>query len=682
MTILLLLLRFLAAAAEPAREIEEFRLYKFQQPLGIERVIRVHNPDGTTEIRTNFSFTDRNTTVPLAAELTLGKDGTPLQYRQWGSTSRFTRVDDRVSIEGGAVTVDRDGKVEKSRAPAAFFSADGYAPVAVTEELWRYWSSHGRPAELPLLPSGRVSFESRGKDDVTDDQGKRVSLERFALTGLEWGRETLWMDSEGRLAALKAVDAEFDHFEATRSGYSQALPGLVARAAADGMEGLREISRPMLAAPDDGAPVAYTGATLIDATGAPPARDAVVIVSKGRIAVAGPRGAVAIPAGARRVDVSGKTILPGLWDMHAHFEQVEWGPLYLAAGVTTVRDCGNEIDFIRSVRDTIGEGRGLGPSILLACVVDGDGPYALGTSRIREESDVPKLIQGFRDARCSQVKIYSSVPPRLIGPLARAAHEAGLSVTGHIPFGIGAVHAVEAGMDQINHLSYVVRALLPASYDPDANLPRPELEKGIREIDVASPSSRKTLEFLRDRKVVIDPTLALEELGTHTPAEIAQLEPGLAKVAEPLRATLGSFGVLAGVAERTHARWKVDLEVLRALHQAGVPIVAGTDQAVPGHSLHREMEIYVSAGFTPMEAIQAATIVPARAMKRDKETGTIEAGKQADLIIVDGDPLADIRNLRRVVTVVQAGRAYDTAKLWRVIGFEPVAATQGAERTK
>src|SRR5580765_6204252 len=224
MTILLLFLRFLAATAEPAREIEEFRLYKFQQPLGIERVIRVHNPDGTTEIRTNFSFTDRNTTVPLAAELTLAKDGTPLQYRQWGSTSRFTRVDDRVWVEGGAVTVERDGKVEKSRAPAAFFSADGYAPVAVTEELWRYWSSHGRPAELPLLPSGRVSFESRGKDDVTDDQGKRVSLERFALTGLEWGRETLWMDSEGRLAALKAVDAEFDHFEATRSGYSQALP--------------------------------------------------------------------------------------------------------------------------------------------------------------------------------------------------------------------------------------------------------------------------------------------------------------------------------------------------------------------------------------------------------------------------------------------------------------------------
>jgi imidazolonepropionase-like amidohydrolase len=671
MTLLLLLLQLAAATAEPARQTEEFRLYKFQQPIGIERVLRVHNTDGTTEIRTNFSFTDRNSTVPLAAELTLGKDGAPLQYREWGSTSRFTRVDDRVSVEGGGAAVERDGKVEKSRAPAAFFTADGYAPVAITEELWRYWSSHGRPAELALLPSGRVSFQSRGKDEVTDDQGKRVSLERFRLTGLEWGSETLWVDSEGRLAALKAVDAEFDHFEATRAGYSQALPTLVARAAADGMEALREISKPMLAAPDDGAAVAYSGATLIDGTGAPPVKNAVVIVAKGRIAAAGTRSAVTIPAGARRVDVSGKTILPGLWDMHAHFEQVEWGPLYLAAGVTTVRDCGNEIDFIRSVRDTIQEGRGLGPSIRLACVVDGDGPYALGTSRIRDESDVPKLIQGFRDARCSQVKIYSSVPPRLIAPLARAAHEAGLSVTGHIPFGIGAVHAVEAGMDQINHLSYVVRALLPASYDPDANLPRPVLEKAIREIDLASPSSRKTLEFLRVRKVVIDPTLALEELGTHTPAEIARLEPGLAKVAEELRAPLGSFGVPPEAAERTHARWKVDLEVLRALHNAGVTIVAGTDQAVPGHSLHREMEIYVSAGFSPMEAIQAATIVPARAMGQDKEAGTVEPGKRADLIIVDGDPLADIRNLRRVVTVVQAGRAYDTAKLWRVVGFEP-----------
>jgi imidazolonepropionase-like amidohydrolase len=195
--------------------------------------------------------------------------------------------------------------------------------------------------------------------------------------------------------------------------------------------------------------------------------------------------------------------------------------------------------------------------------------------------------------------------------------------------------------------------------------------KGVREIDLASPSARRTIEFFRDRKTVVDPTMALGELNTHTRDEIGRAEPGIAKLAPPLKATVGSFGASVEFAERAHVQWTKNLEVLRALHTAGVTIVAGTDQAVPGHSLHREMEIYVEAGFTPMEAIQAATIVPARAMKRDAEFGTIERGKRADLIVVEGDPLEDIRNLRRVVTVVQAGRAYDTAKLWRMVGFEP-----------
>jgi imidazolonepropionase-like amidohydrolase len=356
--------------------------------------------------------------------------------------------------------------------------------------------------------------------------------------------------------------------------------------------------------------------------------------------------------------------------MHAHFEQVEWGPVYLAAGVTTVRDCGNEMDFIRSVRDTIDAGRGLGPRILMACFVDGESPGTIGTTRLREESEIPALISRFREAGCSQVKIYQSVPPKLIAPLAKAAHEAGLTVTGHVPTGIGAVHAVEAGMDQINHIGFVVRALAPESYDPDANLSRAARSKALKEMDLASPSSRRTIELLKSRGIVIDPTMALAELGTHSSEENARNEPGLAKVAEPLRAPLASMGSPVG-SEAAALVWKADRDVLRALHAAGVPIVAGTDQAVPGHSLHREMEIYVEAGFTPMEAIQAATIVPARAMGREKDSGTIEAGKSADLIVVDRDPLADIRNLRRVVTVVQAGRAYDAAKLWRLADFTP-----------
>lgn len=653
-------------------ETETFRLYKFQQPIGFERSVRERRADGSTEIRTSFAFTDRWTTVPLSSILRLGKDGSPLLFQLWGSTSRSTSADDRVSIEAGSVTVVRDGAVTTSPAPGVFFTASGYAPVAVTEELWRYWQAHGKPAGMPLFPAGRAAIERRGVDDVTDDGGKPVRLERFTVAGLEWGRETLWVDAHGNLAALKSVDAEFDHFEAVRDGYAEALPRLIASAAADGMAALKELSAPLLSVPEDGKPVAYVGATLIDGRGGPPVQDAAVVVSGGKIAAAGPRRDVRIPSGARRVDLAGKFLLPGLWDMHAHFEQVEWGPLYLAAGVTTVRDCGNEMDFIGSVRDTIDAGKGLGPTLLLACFVDGESPGSIGTTRLREESEIPALITKFREARCTQVKIYQSVPPRLIAPLAKAAHEAGLTVTGHVPNGIGAVHAVEAGMDQINHIGFLVRALLSPSpsSDPDASLSGAARRKALQELDLASEPSRKTIALFKSRGLVVDPTMALAELGTHTPEENARREPGLAKVAEPLRAPLASMGSAAG-SELAALYWKADLDVLRALHTAGIPIVAGTDQAVPGHSLHREMEIYVEAGFTPMEAIQAATLVPARAMGREKESGTVEAGKRADLVVVDADPLADIRNLRRVSTVVQAGRAYDTAKLWRLAEFTP-----------
>jgi imidazolonepropionase-like amidohydrolase len=124
--------------------------------------------------------------------------------------------------------------------------------------------------------------------------------------------------------------------------------------------------------------------------------------------------------------------------------------------------------------------------------------------------------------------------------------------------------------------------------------------------------------------------------------------------------------------ERNNAeRFRKFVEWVRALHKAGVPIVAGTDQAVPGHSLHRELELYVKAGMTPIEAIRSATIVPAQAMKLDREAGTIEAGKRADLILVAGRPDREISDIRKVKSVIAVGRAYGTAELWKSVDFRP-----------
>jgi imidazolonepropionase-like amidohydrolase len=149
--------------------------------------------------------------------------------------------------------------------------------------------------------------------------------------------------------------------------------------------------------------LALVGATLIDGTGAPALNDSSVVIQGGRIVSAGPRGKWKLPKDARIVDLAGKTIVPGLWDMHAHFEQVEWGPVYLAAGVTTVRDCGNEFEFITAVRDAIDSGRGVGPRLLLAGIVDGSGPIALGVARVDTPEQAREWVHRYHDAGFAQI---------------------------------------------------------------------------------------------------------------------------------------------------------------------------------------------------------------------------------------------------------------------------------------
>jgi imidazolonepropionase-like amidohydrolase len=470
-----------------------------------------------------------------------------------------------------------------------------------------------------------------------------------------------------QLIAEVSVDAEFDHFEAIREGYEPALGTFVARAGEDGMAALADLGKSISGTHSD--KFAIVGGTLIDGTGKTPVNDSAVLIENGKIVAVGPRAQVKVPQGTKVIDAKGKTILPGLWDMHAHFEQVEWGPIYLAAGATTVRDCGNELEFITAVRDAVAAGHGLGPRILAAGIVDGDSPYAIGVERVNNPEQSKYWVDRYHSFGFQQMKIYSSVKRDNVAAVAAEAHRLGMTVTGHIPFGMTAYDGVNAGMDQINHITYVADIMtkpLPA----DAK--REERLRAVADIDLKSPEVRKAIEFLKSHGTVLDPTLVVFESFTAGPDKpIDSFEPGVAKVAPELRTQLEEGGMPDQVLGPYRKAFAKDVAIVGALHRAGIPIVAGTDQTVPGHSLYREMELYVEAGFTPMEAIQAATTVPARVMKVDNELGTVEAGKRADLILVDGNPLENIHNIRKVKTVITGGTVYDCAELWRSVGFQP-----------
>src|SRR5204862_6580335 len=192
---------------------------------------------------------------------------------------------------------------------------------------------------------------------------------------------------------------------------------------------------------------------LVDGTGRPPIGDAVVVVRDGRIVDAGPSTSVAIPAGMTTVDLAGKTIVPGLWDMHTHVTQIEWAPVYLAAGVTTARDMGNEFEFITALRDAIAAKRVLGPRLLLAGLVDGSGPNAFGVQYADTPEEAKTAVAKYHDAGVEQMKIYSLIKPPIVEAITAEAHRAGMTVTGHVPNNMTIVQAVEAGMDQVAHLA-------------------------------------------------------------------------------------------------------------------------------------------------------------------------------------------------------------------------------------
>ncbi|MCU1331702.1 MAG: amidohydrolase [Candidatus Angelobacter sp.] len=622
-----------------------FNLHKFEQLIGRETYSLTSSPHEVV-LKSDFKFTDRGSPVPLTTTLTMEKDLAPRDFEIKGKISRFSSIEDSVhGRSAGAVTIPSGEN---------FFDIQGYAPVSVQMMLVRYWRSHGSPKTLKTLPRGEVQIQDQGKEAFTI-RNQTVELRKLSVRGLIWGMESLWLDAQDHLIALVSVDAEMDHFEAVAEAYEDGLAAFVTDAARDGMANLAKVAAGFTA--QTASVTAIVGGRLIDGTGRRAIENAVVILKDGKIAAAGPAASTPVPDGAQVLDARGKSVLPGLWEMHAHFEQVEWGPIYLATGVTTARDVGNEREFIVASRDAIARGQGIGPRLVMAGVVDGSGPMALGVIRVDTPAQARLQVQKYKARGFQQIKIYSSVKPEILKVITAEAHRLSMTVTGHIPFGMNAIQGIKDGMDQINHVEYLTSIMV----DPKSQT-----------IDPDAPKAKKVIKLLLQHHIVVDPTLALMEVITH-PLDhpISGFEPGILKVAPELKEGLETMGMPPQKAAQSAATFRALVATVRVLHQAGVPIVAGTDQAVPGFSLDREIELYVQAGFTPMEAIQAATLVPARAMGMEKESGTIEAGKRADVILVDGNPLENISDIRKVTTVFCGGKMYQPATLWTSVGFKP-----------
>jgi len=576
--------------AQPPQKNElSYIIYKLANAIGLE-TLSIKDSSFSSIYSIFDNFNDRGEERKLVTNFKVSKNGAPEYFISKGSTSRFVSEDiDKHFVK----SIQKD-----------VFPISKFLPVTMQQLLIKSWKQNNQPKIMySLLDSLPIKITTEGQDSVLFS-AKVLILERLKIEGLVFGNEYLWIDKNNELVFVSTNDTEGDKIEIINKNYVELFVSILkiaTRSAIDAVVQKYPVSK------NSYPNIVIMDGTLIDVVG----KDALVnnlmiVIKNGLIIYIGKKDSTKITEGALIINALGKFILPGLWDMHAHLMQPEWLPKYILQGVTTVRDCGNEFDFINLLQREVNDRKLMGPEIIKAGLIDGSSKEALGTMQAKTKKDAIALVNSYQENGFAQIKIYSNVKYPILKIICKEAHKLGMTVTGHLPYGHTATTNINAGMDMVSHVSYFQNTI--------------KLKN--KQLDFTNKKTREFIKLLQSKKIVLDPTLSV--------------------YANSGKAYLDNLPY-----------YKI---VTNQLRQLGIPIIAGTDMSPGG--IATELALYVDAGFTPLQAIQSATIIPAQVMKMDKETGSIEEGKKADIILLNRNPLLNIVNIKDVKTVIKGGQFF------------------------
>ena len=655
-----LILSFLCTAYSSAQQTIRYSIVSNGRNAGSE--VDAFSADG--HIDSAFEFNDRGRGPKIEAHYIFAADGTPLRTDITGNDYLKAPVDEHFSVEAGSGHWKSTSEHGQAPAPGFYISNNG--PASETAMLVAaLLKAKGTPVKL--FPAGQARLEKM-TDVTVESHGKKMHVTAYGITGLSFDPQTVWLDDD-----LHFFASPGKWFAFLREGWEDTNDQLYAldRKAQDAR--YARLATELASHPQH--PVAIEHVRVFDSEQATVRDDQTVVIEGERITAAGAFASVKIANDAEIVDGTGKTLVPGLFDMHAHAQAID-GIMNIASGVTTVRDMGNDIDELKHLQDQWDSGTTIGPHVWKAGFIDGHGPFQAPTGLYADTAEEAKTaVNRYADLGYIQIKLYSSLNPDFVPGIVKAAHARGLRVSGHIPNGMTASQFVEDGADEIQHINFIFLNFL-AGKVKDTRTPERFTAVGdyAAKLDLHSKEVNDFIALLQQHHTTVDVTLAtFEGMFTGRPGKVS---PDFAPVLNRLPAQVqrgayaGGLPVTDGNDQLYKDSYRAMLAMTRRMYDAGIPILAGTD-ATAGIMLHRELELEVEAGIPPAKALQIATFNAARLLKQDKDLGSIAAGKRADLVMVDGNPAEHISDIRRCRLVMKDGVLYKSADLYSAVGIKP-----------
>jgi imidazolonepropionase-like amidohydrolase len=600
----------------------------------------VHRDADTVLVR--YRYIDRNRGQRFESWFRIGSNGYPiagenrpknLDGSASGPIQRYEILGDSVRLTGfgpqggsGAATQQDTSRAPTIRMvkhdPGTFYTVGQtpYESAALARFVFR---QPGRKARM--YPNNELTAQVTRELKVNTSRGKR-KVRFITLHGSPGSVPSgIWLDDRENFFA-----EEVGWFMAITAGSEPALPTMRAaeieyrHAEAEGLA-------QRMAPPQTSALVIKNG-NVFDSEKAVVIPNTTVVIQGERITAVGPADSVKIPDGATVVDATGKTVIPGMVDMHGHLQlntPLRSSVLQLAGGITSIRDLAADIDVAVAQRDLAAAGRILSPRLTLGGFLEGPGAWAGPTEAIAgNEAEARYWVARYDSLGYKQIKIYNLIHPDLVPLIVREAHQRRMRVSGHIPRGLTVQAALRLGFDEVNHAAFLFSTFFQDSlYVPSMRAYSRVASIVAPSFNVDGPEMTALIEDLKRHKTVIDGTFNIWQAG---------------RAGAP---AVSNYGRL-----------------VKRLYDAGITLVPGTDAGSVDAYL-RELTLYEEDGIPAAKVLQIATLVPAQVMKEDKDYGSITVGKVADVVIVDGKPAERIADLQKVEQVVRAGRLYSTAAL-------------------